>query len=595
MKFIKKNKEIVSGKLTMPKSQFNPLTLLQICSFLIVVLSNMANAATPADIVAAQRQAEIIQKQEQERLQNEREALRRRTESVKGMDTESLVPKVAVPEMSVSCREITNITIRNSPSMSDSFRENIHDEFAGRCLNVGDIERILGDITKYYIDRGYVTTRAYLPPQDLSKGHLTILVVEGLIEKIEVEDFGADSVSIENVFPASEGELLNLRDLEQGIDQINRLASNYAGLDIQPGEKPGTSIVVVNNTVSSPYHFSTTVDNQGSKSTGKTQLGLSVTGDNMLGFNDMFSFTHRQSIPADFNHKNSLSDNMNFSLPYGYNTIYVGASYSEYDSQITLPSSLQLVSSGTNKNVNVRFDRVMYRDQTTRASLSSTLTVKESKNYLGGEFLAVSSRRLSVLDIDSNVNTDVAGGVLSVGLGYAMGLSQFGALEDLDNLPNSAPHAEFSKFKLSLNYTRSFNIFDRSYSFRSALTGQKANDTLFGSEQISIGGLYSVRGFVKNTLSGDDGYYLRNELSTRHTFSVKNQLIPTRLYLGLDAGKIMNRAEGIPQGRMTGMALGVSGSWRMFNWDIFNSRPLTLPSSMEKESSETWFRLTYSL
>lgn len=352
---------------------------------------------------------------------------------------------------------------------------------------------------------------------------------------------------------------------------------------------------MVQNKVSSPYHFNVSFDNQGSESTGKNQLGLTATGDNMLGFNDMFSFTHRQSVPPDFNHKNAISDNLNFSLPYGYNTIYAGLSFSEYDSPINLPSDQELISSGKTKNFNVRIDRVVYRDQTTRASISSTLTVKETKSYLGGDFLAVSSRKLSILDIDSSLTTNFAGGVLTVGLGYAMGLSQFGALEDLNQLPNSAPHAQFGKFKLSLNYARSFNMLERNFSFTSALTGQKANDTLFGSEQISIGGLYSVRGFVSNTLSGDDGYFIRNELSTRHMFSVAQVYLPTRFYLGLDAGKVTNRANGIPQGRMTGMALGISGSWRSLNWDVFNSRPLTLPSSMEKESSETWLRLTYSL
>lgn len=579
-----------------PKGQSSRLTPLHsFVVFALFVFSQMVSAVTPADIEAAQRQADVIQKQEQERLRNEREELRRKTERVDGMDTDALIPEVSVPEIGAPCRDIDVITISNSPNMSESFREKIDEQFTGRCLNVSDIERILGEITKHYIDRGYVTTRAYLAPQDLTKGHLTILVIEGLIEQIDVQDGGASSVSPKLVFPAADSELLNLRDLEQGIDQINRLASNNARLDIQPGEKPGQSRVVVQNTVSSPYHFSATFDNQGSKSTGRNQLGLSAIGDNLLGFNDMFSFTHRQSIPPDFNRQNSISDNLNFSLPYGYSTLYIGASFSEYDSPISLPSGQELISSGKTKNVNIRLDRVMYRDQTTRASLASTLTVKETKSYLGGEFLAVSSRRLSVLDLDGTVNTDLAGGVLTASLGYALGLSQFGALNDIDNLPNDAPRAQFGKFKLSLNYARSFKMLDRFFSFSSALSAQKANDTLFGSEQISIGGIYSVRGFVDNTLSGDDGFFVRNELATRHTFSVLEELVSSRFYLGLDGGKVTSRGDGIPEGRMTGVALGVSGAWRKLSWDLFNSRPLTLPSSMNKESSETWLRLTYAL
>lgn len=551
--------------------------------------------ASQADIEAAQRQAEIFQRQEQERLRSEREDLRRRTESVDGLDTELLVPKVDPTAVGVDCRDIDTIVITNAPNLSDELKATIDNDFSGRCLGVGDIEKILAEITSYYIHLGLVTTRAYLPPQDLSQGQLNILVIEGSIEKIDIEDGDKNSVSIDNIFPNGAGELLNLRDLEQGIDQINRLRSNNARLDIQPGSKPGTSRVVVKNEVNSPYYLNISFDNQGSRSTGRNQAGLFASGDNLLGYNDSLSISHRQTIPADFNRQNTISDSLNFSVPFGYNTLYAGASYSEYDSGITLPSDLVLISSGSNKNFNIRLDRVMYRDQNTRSSLSAMFTLKESKNYLGGEFLAVSSRRLAVVDLDGNVNAAFAGGVLSVDLGYAMGLSTLGALKDISGLPVTAPRAQFSKFKIGFSYARSFAVMEKNLSFRSSLTGQKSSDTLFGSEQISIGGLYSVRGFYETTLSGDHGYYWRNELSLPHTFVVDQYAIPSRFYVGFDMGKVFNRIGDIPEGRLTGMVLGVSGSWKKFSWDVFNARPLSVPNTLIKESSETWFRLSHSI
>jgi hemolysin activation/secretion protein len=552
-------------------------------------------AATPADINAAEKQAEIIQRQEQERIEREREEARRRSERVEGMDTKALQPKIEVPAIGVTCRDIQKITITSAPNLSDAVRNQITSEFAGRCLNVSDIERILAVITKDYIDRGYITTRAYLPPQDLTKGHLEILVIEGVLNKIMIEDGGAKSISIGNVFPGLEGSLLNLRDLEQGIDQINRLASNNARLDIQPGEKEGTSDVVVHNQPQSPYHFNISVDNQGSESTGKTQTGLSASADNPLGYNDMFSITHRQSTPRDVSRKDSISDNLNFSIPFGYNTLHASASHSKYYSPITVPSGLELISSGNSKTYNMNFDRVMYRDQSSRASLSATLTSKQSENYLAGEFLAVSSRKLTVFDLDGNLNTGLAGGVLSLDLGYARGLKILDALEDISGLPDSAPRAQFSKYKFGFNYARPFQVLTKTVSFTSQLTGQKANDTLFGSEQIAIGGLYSVRGFVKNTLAGDNGYYWRNELSVRQPFSLYNQTISARYYIGYDTGKVSSRVTNSQEGSLSGIVLGLSGNWRGAACDVFVTKPLTLPSSMDKESGQTWFRIAYSI
>jgi hemolysin activation/secretion protein len=568
--------------------------LLGLCLIVGLMTSEYSFAQTAADIQAAQRQAEIIQRQEQERLQKDQEEIRQRAERVDGMDTDKLQPKIEVPALGVTCRQIDTIRINASPNLPSQVRESIIAKFNHRCLNVGDIERILAEITKHYIDRGFITARAYLPPQDLSKGQLEILVVEGVVEKILLDDGNKHSVSVKNVFPGIEGNLLNLRDLEQGIDQINRLTSNNAQLDIQPGDQPGASRVVVHNQPRSPYHLNLSTDNQGSDSTGKTQTGITASADHLLGLNEMFSATHRESVPGDFQRQYSGSDTVNFSIPFGYSTLSMSTSGSRYASMIHVPSGLILIASGTNQTDNVRLDRVVYRDQTTRASLSAMLTTKQSRNYLDGQLLGVSSRNLTVFDLDSSLTTGLAGGTFTLDLGYAQGLNAMGALRDMNNLPDWAARAQFSKLKFGFNYARPFHALGIDASFTSQMTGQHTGTTLYGSEQIAIGGLYSVRGFVRNTLSGDNGYYWRNELSIRQPVSVGSEKIPTRFYVGYDTGEVKNMTANIPQGHLAGMVFGLSTNWRGVTWDFFNTRPLTLASNMTRESSQTWCRLAYS-
>ena len=126
------------------------------------------------------------------------------------------------------------------------------------------------------------------------------------------------------------------------------------------------------------------------------------------------------------------------------------------------------------------------------------------------------------------------------------------------------------------------------------MTGQKANNVLYGSEQISIGGLYSVRGYVKNSLTGDDGYYWRNEMSIRQPLTLGNETISSRLYAGYDRGYISNRVPGAPQGKLEGMVAGISANWRGATWDFFHTRPITMASTMVRETGQTWFRLGYT-
>ena len=564
------------------------------CLVMGIQMSSITFAETQADIEAAQRQLDIIQRQAQDRIERDQEAAKRRTNAVDGVDTQQLMPKITVPPIGADCRDIKTVIISGALHLSEVTRKHISDEYNGKCLNVADIEKILGTITKDYIDRGYVTTRAYLPAQDLSTGILEILVIEGVVEKIMIKDGDTNSISVRNVFSSGEGDLLNLRDLEQGIDQINRLASNNAQLDIQPGEATGASQIIVYNQPGTRFHYYVSTDNQGSKSTGEVQTGLTFTADNLLGFDDMFSATHRESTPGDSDRKFSGSDSVNFSIPFGYTTVSLATSYSRYASTIRVPSGLELIASGNNRSDSLNIDRVMYRDQSTRVLLAASITGKNARNYLDNQFLGVSSRRLTVLDIDANLSTDVAGGVLSLDLGFAQGLSVGGALKDPDNLPDWAPRAQFRKIKAGFNYMHPFRLFDERMSFTSQFSAQKSHSVLYGSEQITIGGLYSVRGFVNNSLSGDDGYFWRNEISVHKPITIGGEAVSARFYAGYDLGEVSSQVDDVPQGRMSGMVVGISTNWRGASLELINTRPLTLPNTMTRESNQTWFRVAYS-
>lgn len=505
------------------------------------------------------------------------------------------MPKVDGSAMGRVCRDIKTLSIKGADGLSPAIRQQVMQDFSGRCIGVAEIEEILAKITADYVQRGFITTRAYLPQQDLASGKLEILVVEGVIGEILINDGERKSIQPFNAFPAGAGDLLNLRDLEQGVDQINRLSSNNAQLDIRPGEQAGASTVVINNHPGRPFHASLSLDNQGSESTGKNQVGLSVMTDRLLGLNELMVLTHRESAPNDRERKSSVSDSFSVVVPLGYSTFSASTSRSSYVTAFTAPSGLELKADGVSTSDSLKLERVMYRNQRTRVSLSGSLTAKDSKNYLEGEFLAVSSRRLNVLDLGASLSTGVLGGVLSMDGGVAQGLSLGGSLIDPPDLPDYAPRAQFRKFVYGVSYFRPFKVLGTDVTFSSQLSGQHTRHTLYGSEQFSIGGIYSVRGFSKNTLSADSGYYLRNELSVRPVFNAGSQAIATRLYAALDTGEVSSTLFGSPEARLTGMALGVSFAWKAASLELFHARPLFFPDSFSREAPQTWVRMTVSI
>lgn len=563
------------------------------CLIASLLASTLANAQTAQDVSAAQRQAEQIQRDEQQR---QREQLRRDQESARP-PTRLDAPQVEAKSRPAGpCRDIREIRVKGATLLSPSTVEAITSRYVQRCLNVSDIEALLADLTNAYINAGYATARVYLPQQDLSGGTLDVLAVEGSVEKILIEDGGNNSVSIGNVAPGIVGKPLNLRDFEQALDQINRLASNNATFDIQPGSTAGDSIVVIGNQPSRAYRGSLSYDNQGSSATGQEQTGLNLSWDNPLGFNDFISATHRRATPYDEQGASSWSNSLNYIAPFGYTTMVMALSNSAYTSAIAAPSGSTLHSRGTSEQVSMRVDRTVFRNQTDRWNLAVGLTAKDTKSYLEEVLLAVSSRRLSVLDIDSSYTTRLAGGVLTLDLGYARGMDLFDALKDADNLAGDVPRAQFEKWKFGVSYMLPFKAAGLDWTLNSALVGQRSEDVLYGSEQIAIGGIYSVRGFVRNVLAGDHGYYWRNDLSFRLPFAAPGGLSgQVRPYVALDYGHVTNRMAGVPQGDLTGAAIGLSVNIGKASIDVFSGHPLSKPDFMRREGVSTFFRLNLSL
>lgn len=558
--------------------------------------ASSAQAITPEEEAAARANADRIQREEQQRQLQRFEQSRKSTRPPTRIDVQA---PTAAGGKSATCRDISTVTLKGADSLSERERSAIIKPFQARCLGVKEIESLLSELTRVYINRGMIATRAYVPAQDLSKGALEILVVEGQVKGIELEPAKGEpgpaaSMRLGNLFPGVIGKPLNLRDIEQGLDQINRLASNNASMDIRPGGAPGESVVAIQNSPTKRWHGNFAADNQGTESTGREQAALTASVDDLLDLNEYISVTRRQAVP-DFDGEGSSSENYSFNMPYGYALLSLGHSDSRYESTVTLPSGLDEQSAGDSRTDFARLDHVAWRDQSSRLNLSAMLTRKEFNNYFAGQLLEVASRKLAVADLGINFSTELLGGFVNLDLGYSRGLNELDALSDAHNLPGYAPRAQFNKYTYGLSYSHPFKLLGRNGLVSSALVGQHAEDALYGSEQISIGGIYSVRGFYNSSMAGDDGYYLRNEVSLQQPlgelFGFSTTLKP---YLALDGGKVQSIAADTPEGTLVGGAAGVTLTAGSLLIDTFISRPFRDGGHVEDEGSTAFARLSYS-
>ncbi|MDM0043741.1 ShlB/FhaC/HecB family hemolysin secretion/activation protein [Variovorax dokdonensis] len=579
-----------------PRAQFARPTALTALLTLAWPLMAAAQANPGADALRSlERQNTIIERQQQERLRDDQQRALPQPGAPGGADLNNLQPQVKVPDLG-TCRDVKEVRIEGAVHLPADVRGEIERGNAGRCLAAKDLEAILANITRSYIERGFVTTRAYLPAQDLTSGVLKVAVVEGTIERIELQNTGRPGakVNLAGAFPAAAGDLLNLRDLEQGVDQINSLLSNSATLDLQPGTQPGQSVVLVNNQASFPLHLYLNWDNLGTPSTGRYGLSATLSADGLLGLNENIAFTRRQSFPYDSEHHSELSA-LHVAVPFGYSTFSYDISESTYTNALYLPSGTRLDSEGRTLSQSLGLDRVVFRDQASRISLGARLSNQDSRSFLGGEFLGVASRKLSALDLGATAFTQMGGGILNGRLAYVQGLTAFGALNDPNYLPEDYPHAQGRKWVTDLGYSRRFEAGPVPLMWTSQFSGQYSDDVLYGLQQILVGGPSSVRGSLVNALSGDRGYYLRNDLSLPWQRALGNQAFSGRFYVGYDFGAVRNNAPGVPSGSMSGITLGAALQWRTASAEVFASRALHLPGFFTPEGTLWGVRLSFAL
>ncbi|PII39597.1 hemolysin activator protein Hec [Sinorhizobium meliloti CCBAU 01290] len=205
-----------------------------------------------------------------------------------------------------------------------------HEQLVGTCATAADIARALGRINAFYQEEGYITTRAYLPEQDVSDGSLEISVIPGRIEGYVYGDGRQADRRLAAAFPAARGDLLNLRDIEQGLDNYNAPRSASAKFQLIPGQAVGGSFVQVLSEDERRFHANLSTDNTGFKSTGVYKGNATVGIDNLIGINDQLSFS-LSSTPFDprgSRYSDALS--VNTLIPYGNWSLGLDAGTSRY-------------------------------------------------------------------------------------------------------------------------------------------------------------------------------------------------------------------------------------------------------------------------
>jgi hemolysin activation/secretion protein len=385
---------------------------------------------------------------------------------------------------------------------------------AGRCLGSQGLQILLARVQADIIARGYTTTRVLAQPQDLSAGRLVLTVIPGRLRKVRMAE-GADARG--NTFsalPLSEGDVLDLRAIEQGLENLKRVPTAEADIEITPSEEAdaqaGDSDLVVQYRQAFPFRFSASLDDGGARTTGRHQAGVTVAYDNWWTLNDLFYANLTQPGPL----QGSRQPQPHAAL---FAALWLLAALGDALRQPLSPDGGGRLRAGALQRP--------CRNRRAEAVAAAAAWRHQQDPALGQ---AVAAQVLQFHRPDSpgpaaTPDERVGGGLAAPALhrqrrdrgepGYRRALDRQGkAPEDELDLPQIT--ARYGLWLADAALQLPFQVGAARFRYGALARAQWNRGRLPAQDQFAIGGRYTVRGFDGDlSLQGERGWLLRNELA----------------------------------------------------------------------------------
>ena len=480
---------------------------------------------------------------------------------------------------------ITEIKLIGEKSEEFHWVQELLQKYQGRKIGKEGINVIVKQASNAIIAKGYVTTRVTIPEQDISKGVLTLQLIPGFVENITFAD-PKITARWDNVLPIRPGDLLNIRDIEQGLEQFKRVPSQDADIKILPGKTVGQSDIVISLKRDKPWRLTLSTDDSGSEATGKIQMSTNLSIDNLFNNNDLFYASINNDLVHDGNKKGTDGKSIYYSIPYGYWTLSVGASQSNYHQTIQLYND-RFKYSGENKNINFKVQKIIERSQSSKTQLSWAINKKISRSFIEDTEFPNQRKEVTSSALGFNHRQYYGKTVLDYEVDYQWAVPWFNSVLT-ENVAQDEPTSKYRIWTVDTTLTTPMKFGDRQGRYSLNIRGQYTNNTLFTTDQFSIGNRYTVRGFDgEETLTAENGIYLRNEFS-----------IPTEpgheMYIGLDYGHVSGpSAKALVGQTLIGSAVGFRGSLGRVSYDVFTGWPIKKPKDFKTANQVFGFQINY--
>ncbi|MDE2027340.1 MAG: ShlB/FhaC/HecB family hemolysin secretion/activation protein [Candidatus Omnitrophica bacterium] len=415
--------------------------------------------------------------------------------------------------------------------------------YLNKRVSFNDLNYMVRLIKRVYKDLGFLTTTAYLPPQDINHGDVEIRVVEGKLGRLRVEGNRYFSTpSIAKYMHTYGGEVMDMGEMQRDVLRINQNRDLNVSAVLSPGQEPETVDVTLNASENLPWHASIGTDNQGTRLTGRFRRLVNLSTTNFSGHEDTLAFNGAYS---DFSSGYYLS----YQTPVGTNGIKLGLDAGYFQGKLGYEYKQYDITNYTEiYDPNAAFE--LYLSPDLQVDLRTGIQFqnnykKDARTYVTDEKLRLPYVAMDVIKTDPWGQTSFSP-ELTFGAPGFLGASRE------DNALSSRPETDgfFTKYNQYLSRTQAMP-WGSYIQIKSQF--QAAVHTLPTSELLQLGGVGSVRGYPQGDYLADIGgymdtdWYFPNYLippSRRWFGTVARNDVEPFVFYDIGAGRLYRRFTG---------------------------------------------------
>jgi hemolysin activation/secretion protein len=442
--------------------------------------------------------------------------------------------------------------------------------FLGEGKSAKDVEAARAALETVYHEAGYLTVLVTIPEQKVDEGIVTLLVVEGQVDRLRVRgaEYHLSSRLKDNVPELAEGNVPNFPEVQRQLEGVNRSADLKATPVLKAGRKPGTVDVTLDVEDQLPLHGSFELNNKQTPFTTPLRFSGAIRYDNLWQLGHSINLT-AQTSPQDTSQAQVYA--ATYVMPIGSAGDALAAYAVHSSSNVpAFPTGVL----GNSDILGLRYAVRLAGVANYSHSLSLGMDYKDIKQTLlvGGAGGATSQTpSISYVPLVASYNGGWLRNNSSTQIDATVTVGARGVFGNTDGefaAKRSGASADYVVTKAGLKHTQNFGR----WTLSGRVEVQFASGPLVPTEQYAAGGVDTVRGYFESERLGDEalrvsiegrtpGYQLSDKIPLRITgvAFVEGAHLRTRqpLFPTPDAFRVRGAGLGLRVSGVRGVSLDV--------------------------------------